>query len=74
MDYIDIISGNVKPEELLHEVAQRIKKEHTAIVRACSSDKINTVAGLLGEMSVDVDLLVKIDEKMNGTKKTSVIA
>lgn len=74
MDYIELIADNTNPEELLHEVAQRIKKEHSAIVRACSSDKINSVAGLLGEMSVDVDLLVKIDEKMNGNKKTSVIA
>ena len=75
MEYIDIISENVKPEELLHEVASKIKSHHTAAVRALAQDKPTSAAGILGEMVYDVDLLLKVDEKLNGKKKsTSIIA
>ena len=68
MDYIDIISENTKAEELLHEVAARIKSHHTSAVRALAQDRPNAAAGILGEMVFDVDLLLSIDEKMNGKK------
>lgn len=74
MDYIKLISDNTKPEELLHDVAGDIKRYHTAIVRALSQDKLAAAAGLLGELEFHIDLLLAVDEKMNGSKKTTVVA
>lgn len=74
MDYIKLISDNSTPEELLHEVADNIKRHHTAVVRAIAQDKIPAAAGLLGEMEVEVDLLLEVDRKLNGTKKDVTVA
>lgn len=74
MDYISLIADNSKPEELLHTVSARLKKEFTLLTKLLAEEKIYGAAELSGNMAVDIDLLEKIDEKMNGTKKPTIVA
>lgn len=74
MDYIDIISDNAKPEEILHEVTEKIAKSHSAVVRLMTQGNYVAAAGAMGAVALDIELLQKVDEQLNGAKKTTVIA
>lgn len=74
MDYISLIANNSKPEELLHEVTVNLAKEYTTLAKLLSDGNIYGAAELVGSMSFDIDLLKKVDGKISGAKKTTVIA
>lgn len=68
IDYNEIILEKLKDEEALHKISTDLKKEYSAIARAMASGNNESAALIVGAMERDINLLVSLDNKINGGK------
>lgn len=74
MDYNKVILDNFKDEEMLHAIASDLKREYSALARAMAAGNNESAALVVGAMERDINLLLSLDNKMNGKKDTVNVA
>lgn len=74
MDYNKIILDNLKDEEALHIISGDLKKEYSALARAMAAGNNESAALIVGAMERDINLLLSLDNKVNGDKDTVNVA
>ena len=74
MDYNKVILDNFKDEELLHAIASDLKREYSALARAMAGGNNESAALVVGAMERDINLLLSLDNKVNGNKDTVNVA
>ena len=73
-DWNKYILENVENDKVLHFCVENIRKNYNAAAKAIISDKNQMAAYILADTDQYIELLNDLDNKINGDKKTTVVA
>lgn len=68
------VLDNAENDEILHYCVENIKKNQIAINKALAEEKNQLASEIAADTNRFVELLQGLDDKINGTKKTHVVA
>lgn len=68
------VLDNVENEKVVHYCVEGIKKDYLAAYRALAEEKNLLATELIADMLPYIELLEAVDKKVNGDKKTTVVA
>lgn len=73
-DWNKYILENVENDKVLHFCVENIRKNYNSAAKAIISDKNQMAAYILADTDQYIELLNDLDNKINGDKKTTVVA
>ena len=73
-DWTKYVLDNVENEKVLHYCTANLRSRSALAIKALAEEKNQLATELVTEMSRYLELLDALDGKMNGNKKTTVIA
>lgn len=73
-DWTKYVLDNVENDKVLHYCTENLTKNIIAAHKALAEEKNQLATELVCDMANQIDLLVALDKKINGSKKTSIIA
>ena len=72
--YISAAINNVDNDEVLHYCVEKLVKNFNVVKSALAKEQNQLAAEGIGEMTVILDMLSSLDSKINGDKKTTIVA
>ena len=73
-EWTKYVLDNVKNEKVLHYCTVNLRSRSALAIKSLAEEKNQLATELVTEMSRYLELLDALDQKINGKKKTSVVA
>ena len=73
-EWTKYVLDNVKNDDVLHYCTSKIKEHHIRAQKALAEEKNQLASELVADTAMYVELLIALDNKVNGTKTTTVVA
>ena len=73
-EWTKYVLDNVEDNKVLHHCVGELKKNFVAAYKALAEEKNQLAAEIVSDTLHEIELLEALDNKINGEKKTTVVA